>query len=155
MSWRDLGRHGHERGAEFYLSALTYAQYLWQRGYAGRALLALDRALLASLRGDEPILRKWPLPYRALHWVMTQAPAEALVGNPRVHYQHLAGRLRGPDSRQKKARAWACWHLACLANPAWPGDARHKIREPRVTDIKARLGKWGVKGEERIWQGLA
>jgi hypothetical protein len=152
MSWRDLGHHGAARDAAFYLSALTYAQYLWQRGYAGRALLSLDRALLANLRGNEPVLRRWPLPYVALHWVMTHAPAKALVGNPRVHYQHLAGRLRGPGAHQKKARAWACWHLARRANPEWPGDLRHKIREPSVAETKTSLQKWGLKAEARIWE---
>src|SRR5437762_2653522 len=46
-----LTAHGDERDAEFYLTALTYAQYLWQHGLAARAILKLDRALLADLAG--------------------------------------------------------------------------------------------------------
>src|ERR1700693_2429834 len=73
MDWRELRRHGDGRGADFYLSALTYGQHLWQRGLAARALLAVDRALLADVPADAAILAQWPLPYRALCWIMKNA----------------------------------------------------------------------------------
>jgi hypothetical protein len=152
MDWRALRRHGDERGAEFYLSALTYGQHLWQRGLAARALLATDRALLADLAPDEPVLSTWPLPYLALRWIMVNATAEALVGNPRVHYQHLAGRLRGPRAAQQCARAWAAWHLARLANPAWPGDPTHAVNEPSLPEIRQALATHGLPGEVEVWQ---
>jgi hypothetical protein len=152
MTWRDLRRHGDERGGEFYLSALTYGQHLWQRGLAARALLAVDRALLADVRGDEPALAAWPLPYRALRWMLTHAEPAALVGNPRVHYQHLAARLRGPRAAQRRARAWAAWRLARLAHPAWPKDPHPPTREPRNAQIAAALAAHGLPGEVEIWR---
>lgn len=152
MDWRDLRRHGGDRGAEFYLSALTYAQHLWRRGLAARALLATDRALLAHLSPGDPILADWPLPYRALRWIMINATAEALVGNPRVHYQHLAGRLRGPRDAQCRARAWAAWHLARVANSEWPGDPKHPVREPTIAEISEALAQHGLPDELETWQ---
>jgi len=152
MDWRDLHRHGADRGAEFYVAALTYAQHLWQRNLAARALLAADRALLSELHGDESILAEWPLPYRALRWFMTHASADALVGNPRVHYQHLAGRLGEPRAPQRRARAWAAWHLARLAHPEWLGDAKHAVCEPDLHEIAANLLQHGLPGEVAMWQ---
>ncbi len=152
MDWRDLHRHGGDRGADFYLSALTYAQHLWQRGLAARALLSVDRALLAEVSAGDPVLLAWPPPYHALRWIMTHASPEALVGNPRVHYQHLAGRLRGPRANQQRARCWAAWHLARLANPAWPGDPKHPVDEPSTAQIADVLNKHGLPDEAAIWQ---
>ena len=71
-----LSAHGPDRGAGFYLTALTYAHYLWQHGLAARAMLKLDRALLSDLRGDEPALRDWPLPYPAMAWFLRHTPAD-------------------------------------------------------------------------------
>ncbi len=91
-----LTAHGNERDAEFYLTALTYAQYLWQRGLAARAILKLDRALLSDVRGHEAELRQWPLPYEAMAWLLRHAPPNVFIGNPRVHFQHLADRMKSP-----------------------------------------------------------
>lgn len=151
LDWRELHRHGADRGPDFFLSALTYGQHLWQRGLAARALLAVDRALFA----DVPTPTPWPLPYRALRWLMTHADPVALVGNPRVHYQHLAGRLRGPRANQQRARAWAVWQLARLAHPEWPGDSRHPVAEPTPAEIATALDQHGLPGETALWQAAA
>src|SRR3954470_10553493 len=71
-----LTAHGDERDAEFYLTALTYAQSLWQRGLPARAILKLDRALLADVRGHEEELRQWPLPYAAMAWLLHHTPPD-------------------------------------------------------------------------------
>jgi hypothetical protein len=152
LDWRELHRHGADRGTDFYFSALTYGQHLWQRGLAARALLAVDRALLSDVPGDTPLLATWPLPYRALRWLMTHADPVALVGNPRVHYQHLASRLNGPRAELQRTRAWAAWHLACLANPAWPGDLRHAVAEPTVQATATALRSHGLPGETDVWR---
>lgn len=152
MDWRELRRHGGDRGADFYLSALTYGQHLWQRGLAARALLAVDRALFAEVTPDEPLLSQWPLPYRSLRWIMENATAEAIVGNPRVHYQHLAGRIQGPRAVQLRTRAWAAWHLARLVNPQWPGDSKHPIREMTADEITVELTRHGLPGEVAVWR---
>ncbi|MBE2212359.1 MAG: hypothetical protein IAE82_00700, partial [Opitutaceae bacterium] len=75
LDWRLLHEVGGDRGADFFHRCLVYAQYLWTRGQAARAILAADRGLLADLRGDEPALTMHPLPYAALAWMIAHTPA--------------------------------------------------------------------------------
>jgi len=152
LDWRSLHELGDDRGDPFYLRCLTYAHYLWMRGLAARAILAADRALLADLRGDEPALARHPLPYRALRWMIAATPDGVFIGNPRVHYQHLADRLREPRRAQRSARAWACWHLACIVRPALPRDPRHRVVEPTPEQIAHALATHGIPGEAATWQ---
>jgi hypothetical protein len=109
LDWRALHRFREdERGEAFYFACLEYGQTLWSRGLAARSLLCLDRALGADLRGGEPVLRDWPLPYAAMAWLIAQTPPEVFIGNPRVHFQHYAGRMNAPRREQRRWRAWAC-----------------------------------------------
>lgn len=147
-----LTAHGEARDADFYLTALTYGNYLWQRGLAARATLCLDRALGADLRGDEPVLREWPLPYAAMRWFLTHTPPEIFIGNPRVHFQHLADRMNEPRRDQRRWRAWACWAIARAARPEWPGDPKHRVAEPTLDEIAARLAHHGIAGEVALWR---
>ena len=103
LDWRALHafRAG-ERGTAFYLTCLEYAQVLWQRRLAARAMLCLDRALGAELRGDEPVLALHPMPYRAMAWIVAHAPQDVFIGNPRVHFQHYADRLGEPRREQRQ-----------------------------------------------------
>ena len=147
--------HSHRqeaRGSEFYFSCLEYGQTLWSRGLAARALLCLDRALGADLRGNETVLEAWPLPYAAVTWIITQTPREVFIGNPRVHFQHYAGRMNEPRREQRRWRAWACWALACAVRPDLPGDARHLATEPSVDAIATQLAQHGHLGETELWQ---
>ena len=121
---------GPDRGARFFLTSLTYGQYLWQRGLAARAILCVDRAFGADLPGDAPVLHDWPMPYAALAWMLAHVPAGIFVGNPRVHYQHLADRMHEPRREQRRWRAWACWALTRRVRPAYPADPRHAIVAP-------------------------
>ena len=152
LDWRSLHayRNG-ERGAEYYGTCLEYGHSLWQRGLAARALLCLDRAFGAELRGDEPVLRAWPLPYAATAWLIEHTPAGVFLGNPRVHFQHYAGRMNEPRREQRRARAWACWALVCAVRPDLPGDTRHRIAEPSPDEIVAALRAHGHPGEDRLW----
>ncbi|MBE2215552.1 MAG: hypothetical protein IAE82_16890, partial [Opitutaceae bacterium] len=131
---------------------LVYAQYLWTRGHAARAILAADRGLLADLRGDEPALATYPLPYAALAWMIAHTPAGVFIGNPRIHYQHLADRVREPRRAQRSARAWACWHLARLVRPDLPADPRHAVVEPDEPTIMRHLESHGIPGETAAWR---
>ncbi len=153
-----LTAHGGDRGGAFYLSALTYGQHLWQRGLAARALLSVDRAWGADLRGDEPALRAWPMPYAAIVWFVRHTPAEVFIGNPRVHYQHLADRMNEPRRDQRRWRAWAAWSLTRRARPDWPPDPKHKVSEPSFSEIAGKLAEHGLPGEralwERTWRGI-
>ena len=147
-----LTAHGDERDADFYLTALIYAQYLWQRGLAARAILKLDRALLSNLQGDEPVLREWPLPYDAMAWFLRHTPADVFIGNPRVHFQHLAGRMNEPRREQRRWRTWACWALCRVVRPEFPGDPQHEVDEPAFALVTEKLTTHGLPGETGIWQ---
>jgi hypothetical protein len=154
MDARALTAHGDERDADFYLTALTYAQYLWQRGLAARAILKVDRALLADLRGDEPVLKQWPLPYDAMAWFLRHAPPDVFIGNPRVHFQHLADRMNEPRREQRRWRIWACWAIARIVRPEFPDDPKHAVEEPTVAEIVAKLDQYGIPGETAVWQAV-
>ena len=123
LDWKLLAAHRDaHRGGEFYLDCLEYGHSLWIRGLAARAILCLDRAFGAELTGAEPVVAAWPMPYAALAWMLRFTPPERLVGNPRVHFQHYAGRMNEPRREQRRWRAWAGWALARAVFPALPGD---------------------------------
>jgi hypothetical protein len=147
-----LTAHGEARDAGFYLTALIYAHHLWQRGLAARAVLALDRALGADLRGDEVVLQQWPLPYAAQAWFLRHTPADVFIGNPRVHFQHLADRMNEPRREQRRWRIWACWAICRAVRPEFPADAKHIVAEPTEPEIFDRLSRYGVTDEARMWQ---
>jgi hypothetical protein len=153
LDWRTLNAFADgDRGALFYHACLEYANSLWHRGYAARAILCLDRAMGADLRGDESVLLEWPLPYAAMIWFMRHTPQGVFIGNPRVHFQHYAGRMNEPRKEQRRWRAWACWALARRVMPELHGDPRHKVAEPTATQIGARLQRHGIAGEAALWR---
>jgi hypothetical protein len=154
MSWRALSAHGDERGTAFYLTLLAYAQDLWCRGLAARAMLCLDRALGADLRGNEPELTHWPLPYAAMAWFLAHPPPGVFTGNPRVHFQHYADRMNEPRRAQRRARAWACWALTRAIRPELPGDPRHQVIEPTLSEIAGQLDAHGLPGETELWRSV-
>jgi len=139
------------RGGLFYDACLEYAHALWRKKLPARAMLCLDRAMGADLRGDEPILAAWPMPYAAMVWFMRHTPKEVFIGNPRIHFQHYADRMNDPRKEQRKWRAWACWALARRVMPELPGDARHIVDEPTLKEIEARLHRHGLPGEDALW----
>lgn len=152
MDWRALHLHrGSARGPAFYLACLEYGQQLWQQGLAARAVLCLDRALGADLAGDEPVLAVWPLPYAALVWILQHTPSGVFLGNPRVHFQHLAGRMNQPRREQRRWRAWACWALARAALPHLADDSLHRVAEPTPELIAENLLLHGHAGESAKW----
>ncbi|EDY84407.1 hypothetical protein VDG1235_4038 [Verrucomicrobiia bacterium DG1235] len=153
MDWRSLNRfRKDERGEEFYLTCLQYGQHLWQQGLPARAILCLDRAWGADLHGHEPILADWPLPYAPLVHLLQHAPANAFLGNPRVHFQHYADRLGAPRRQQRKWRSWACWALTRATLPNLPGDPRHDVEEPTLDQITSALALHGHPDEVTLWQ---
>jgi hypothetical protein len=154
MSWRDLNKFGLERGTGFYHTALAYAQYLWLGRYSARAILLLNRALYADLSGSEAVLQNWPLPYRALHWILGNHPGDSFLGNPRVSYQHLAGRIRGRNLQRRQWRAWACWYIVRQTLPELPPDLDETVEEPHSTAIFAGLEAYGIPGEAELWRSV-
>lgn len=151
LSWRDLNALRHDQGPELYLLCLEYAQQLWLDGLPARALLAVDRALYCDVPSGHEVLRDYPMPYRTIGWMVTQ-PSEAFTGNARVHYQHLADRVKGDRAEIKKWRAWAAWAVVRAARPGLEGDPRHEVKEPGTDEIVVRLAASGVNGEPAEWR---
>jgi hypothetical protein len=152
MSYRELSELRGGDPEAYYRAALRYGHYLWRQGHAGRALLALTRALYADLSEDAAVLQDWPLPYRALRWMVAQHPSEDFPGNPRISFQHQATRLRGEHCDLHRARAWAVWALVRQAKPDLPGDAAQGVVEPSLKTIHSGLERHGHRDEVRIWQ---
>ncbi|MFC7336641.1 hypothetical protein ACFQY0_05595 [Haloferula chungangensis] len=145
--------HRGRRDAGFYLASLEYGQSLWMAGKPAQAILQLNKAWSAELEGDEEILRRWPLPYRALIWMLEQAPEEGFLGNPVRHFQHLATRVSGANVELRSWRAWACYHLsaAVLDHADFPPDMEQVEREgivvPEIREVIEEIRQRGTKGE--------
>jgi hypothetical protein len=154
LDWRLLNAFGDaDRGQDFYAACLEYGSALWLRKLPARAMLCLDRAMGADLKGNEKILEHWPMPYAAMSWFMRHTPEGLFIGNPRVHFQHYADRMNEPRREQRRWRAWACWALSRRVLPSLPGDVRHRVREPAVAEIEERLRHHGLPGEDLLWLG--
>jgi len=151
LSWRDLAEFREEGGAELYRLCLEYGQQLWLDGLPARSLLAVDRALYCDVAASAEVLQAYPLPYAAIRWLVSQ-PSDAFTGNARVHYQHLADRVRGERADIKKWRAWAAWGLGRQARPELPGDPKHAVTEPTHAEIAAGLHAHGIAGEASLWR---
>lgn len=153
MDWRALHAFRNtNRGPEFYQACLEYAQALWRRRLPARALLCLDRALGAELKGDEPVLGLHPLPYSSVAWILQRTPAELFLGNPRVHFQHYADRMNEPWRDRRRWRAWACWAITRTVRPELAADPRHLVTEPTFAEIEVGLRLHGHQGEAEQWR---
>jgi hypothetical protein len=151
LSWRELNALRDDQGEELYLLCLEYGQQLWLENLPARALLAVDRALYCDVSADAECLKHYPLPYAAIGWLVSQ-PTEQFTGNARVHYQHLADRVKGDRAAQKKWRAWAAWAITRRARPDLVADPDHVITEPTPNEIRQALQLHGIKGEVETWE---
>jgi hypothetical protein len=151
-------RHGGERGVDFYLDALRYAQWQWISGKPAQAVLQLDKAWMADLDSNDPVLGANPSPYVALAWIIRQAVSGdcGFLGDPVRHFQHLASRMSGPRSTVRSWRAWCCMHLAerVSAGRQFHRDGRQLAREglwiPSRGAALAALSRHGWAGEGDI-----
>lgn len=151
LSWRDLNALRADQGTELYRLCLEYGQQLWLDELPARALLAVDRALYCDVPGEAEVLIEYPMPYRAIGWMVKQ-PGEQFTGNARVHYQHLADRVRGERAELKKWRAWAAWAVTRQVQPELIGDPLHLVTEPALAEIEAGLREFGISGEVVEWR---
>ena len=151
LSWRDLAAWRDDQGPGLYLTCLEYGQQLWLDRLPARSLLAVDRALYCDVDPADEAVRAYPPPYRAIGWMVGQ-PSEGFTGNARVHYQHLADRVRGDRAEVKQWRAWAAWAIVRQARPDLPGDPRHAVVEPGLAEIAARLRAVGGDAETAEWR---
>ena len=151
LSWRELNALRDDQGEELYLLCLEYGQQLWLENLPARALLAVDRALYCDVPAEAECLKNNPLPYAAIGWLVSQ-PTEQFTGNARVHYQHLADRVKGDRAAQKKWRAWAAWAIVRRVRPDLPADPDHVVTEPSHNEIRRALQLHGIKGEVETWE---
>lgn len=146
-----------DRGAAFYVAALSYAQSLWLEGKPAQALLQLNKAFAADLSGDDPVLRDWPPPFAAKSWIMAASRSgSAFLGNPVRHYQHLATRMNNVNPVPRRWRAWACFHLAeAVLGPGYERDARQVELEciviPTPEETEDGLRRAGWPDEDGLW----
>lgn len=136
----------------FYFQALRYGHYLWLEGHSGRAILSITRALYADISEGAEVLVDWPLPYRALMWLVEKQLSNDFPGNPRVSFQHQATRLRGERMELRRARAWAVWALIRAAKPSLPADLVQALVEPDLEEIELGLLDYGHLGEAAYWR---
>lgn len=146
--------HAPVKGDRFYFAALCYAQSLWREGKPAQAILQLNKAFMADLRGNEEVLQDHPPPYGALVWFLENRPRGLFVGNPVRHFQHLATRVSGERKEIRAWRAWACFHLSRRILPAeeFPPDEEQVAKEGIVFPEWQRVlgeierGGWGGEG---------
>jgi hypothetical protein len=151
MDWRDLDAARGRSLADYFAACLGYGQLLWTSGLAARALLAVDRGLLCPVSPDDLARLGMPLPYAAVAWLVAHTPSPVFIGNPRVHYQHLADRVRGTEAERKRWRAWACWRLVRIVRPEFPSDPSHHVTEPLDREIERGLREHGIPQETECW----
>ncbi|MEN8662091.1 MAG: hypothetical protein ACN4GF_06925 [Lentimonas sp.] len=137
--------------AQFYFTALQYGHTLWHKGHAGRAILAVTRALYTDVPANDPILNDWPLPYAALAWIIKNHSSDDFPGNPRISFQHQATRLKGDRQEIRRARAWAVWAIICNARPSLPADDAQDFTVPTIEAIKELLKKHKNPNEAELW----
>jgi hypothetical protein len=140
-----------DQGPGLYRLCLEYGQQLWLDDLPARALLAVDRALYCDVPSDAEELREYPMPYRTIGWMVKQ-PSENFAGNARVHYQHLADRVRGERAGRKRWRAWAAWAVSRVARPDLGGDPKHIVTGPMHAEIEAGLRAHGLASEIAEWR---
>ena len=140
--------------ADYYFTALKYGNYLWLQGHAGRAILAVTKALYTLLPETDPVYTDWPLPYEAIQWIVANHASDDFPGNPRISFQHQATRMKPEHSETKRARAWAVWGLICQSRPSLAGDRSDPITEPSYAEIGTRLQTHGHSNEAELWEQL-
>lgn len=137
----------------YYRSGLTYGQFLWLNGRAGRSLLALVRALYASEQVQDPtIFDIWPLPYRAVAWIAIKQPDLDFPGNPLLSFYHQASRMPEHFSELRRWRAWALYSLVNALRPQLKNPRIDTRLTPAYSQIKNQLKGLGLEHECCIWE---
>jgi GNAT superfamily N-acetyltransferase len=157
LTHEDIHALGKDRSARFYQTALGYAQTMWLSGFPAKALLLVSRAQSCRLE-EVSFLTEGAMPYHAVAWIVQHRPADRFIGNPRLHYQHLATRMVEPHRELRRWRAWACWYLTrqLLPESEFPSDTR-QIREestvePRRGEIAQQLKELSPRDDLAAWE---
>jgi RimJ/RimL family protein N-acetyltransferase len=154
----DLSRLGSDRGPLLYETALHYAQSQWRAGFPAKSLLMVNRAFGCVFPHTEEVLRRHPLPYAVVVWLLQNRVEEQFIGNPRRHFQHLATRMVEPHKELRTWRAWACWYLSrqILPETAFPADLKQireeTLVEPTRDEIARQLERLSPANDVIVWQ---
>lgn len=164
---RMMAPHRGRHDAVAYEAALGFAQSLWLEGKPAQALLQMNKAMMADLRGGAKAPEdaggnrsEWALPYAAKLWVIRMTGGDEFMGNPVRHYQHLATRMSGVRAELRTWRAWACFHVAenHLSPEEHPRDGKQIAEEgiavPEWNEVAAGLDRLGLEGERGMVQSL-
>jgi len=148
--------HAPAKCGQFYFAAICYAHSLWREAKPAQAILQLNKAFMADLRGDEEVLVAHPPPYEVLVWFLRNRPDGPFLGNPVRHFQHLATRVSGDRREIRSWRAWACFHLSRAILPAeeFPPDEEQIAKEgivfPAWREVVGNIRDLGWKDEARV-----
>ncbi len=126
-------KHRGDCGETFYIACHELAQSLWLQGRPAQAILQLDKAMMAKLAPHSETINSYPIPYKAIQWIITHTAQDSFLGNPVRHFQHLASRMnpKQPKPELRTARAWTCLHIAekVLTSTNFPRDFRQIKKE--------------------------
>ena len=160
VSAKDSRAIGQERGESFYRMCLKYAQTKWVKGFPAQALLQLNRAMSADLSDSGEYLKRYPVPYASVKWILMDRPDKRgqFLANPRRHWQHYATRMSGPRATIRIWRSWACFAIASRVLPdfEFPKDTQQIEAEgidiPDESKIEEMLYLIGLVGECEKWK---
>jgi GNAT superfamily N-acetyltransferase len=148
---------GDDRGPVLYETALHYAQSQWRAGFPAKSLLMVNRAFGCVFPHTEEVLRRHPLPYAVVVWLLQNRVDGQFIGNPRRHFQHLATRMVEPHRELRTWRAWACWYLSkeILSETEFPADLK-QIREETLVEptrdvIAGQLERLSPANDLNVW----
>jgi hypothetical protein len=150
MSYRDLQTRqtaGDQAAEKLFISACTYANYLWISGKPARAILALCRAIYLNPEELPDNLRQ---PYDAYVWFLNNHDGLGFLGNPRVSFCHQAVRMPAGHVL-KRHHAWAMWYLSITANPALSPDPEIDEQPPAQDLLYSLLNEKGLANEGTLW----
>jgi len=145
MSYRDLHRvpSGEKACEARFINACRYANYLWQKGFPARAILALCRACYLDPAALPPQTRQ---PWHAYVWFLEKDTGNGFIGNPRVSFIHQATRIPASFAL-KRNRAWALWLLTRVFRPDFPPDPEVSESPPGKEELGAYLDLHGLEDE--------
>ena len=145
MSYRDLRLPGNANS--LFLTACSYANYLWLKNQPARAILALCRAIYLD-PGKQPANRLQP--YEAYVWILQHYQGQGFLGNPRISFMRQATRIQG-SLTLKRTRAWAMWHLTIASAPGLVPNPDGEENAPSEVSVARALDQHGLPEEGKTF----
>ena len=141
-------KHRKECAELFYLSCLELSQSYWIQGKQAQSILQINKALMADIDDFKNFS-----PYMALSWLLKNRRNGEFLGNPVLHFQHLATRMSGLRKDLRIYRAWACFYISkyILPSKEFPEDLDQISKEslvfPDINEVYSKLNVTGLLSE--------